>query len=357
MNIKIAQKNNFKDFIGFRGKLLRGDNSYRDMHSRILKALLYGRSCLVQSIRFKPVMVVEDEILLGVCLFAVVDRMKDTLQMAFLDFVDDGRVLRLLLDYAKMEAKKQGLVKVLIGLNLHVNYGLGILADSQDKVQDLASAYHPKYYTQQIERLAKASEELVSYQAEMSAIDLSLPLKAKASIYEKFHVKTADFHNIKQTAAIYNQVNNRAFAHHKYYFERRSEEDLELFMEFKPLLREENLLFVFYKEEPVGFLLWYPDFNQLIGPGEELGPAAVLKYRLGWQKIDTMILTEIGVIPAFQYRGAVYALLDSCHQRVKDRYRHVVTSWIMKDNAGSIGISERFIKQVYKRYKVFEIKV
>ena len=41
----------------------------------------------------------------------------------------------------------------------------------------------------------------------------------------------------------YTSLNNQAFQSHRFYYQRRKEEDLELFQDMKLLLKDENLLF------------------------------------------------------------------------------------------------------------------
>lgn len=354
MEIKVAQQKDHEVFADFQRRLFAGDPNYRDLQSRTVKGLLTGKAAIVHGSWLCPVMVTEGEEILGVCVLGIVDRMDDTLQIAFLDFRNDERIIGCLLDYCKAIARKKGLSKILVGLNLHVNYGLGVLASSYDKPQSLGSAYNPSYYIEQIERYIKPSEELVSYRNRIDALDLSISSRLRNYLEQNFEVRKADFKDIRRTAEIYNTVNNSSFAHHKYYYPRRLEEDIELFQEFRPLLNEENLLFVYHKQEPVGFLLWYPDFNQCVEPGKSIGWSTVLRYRLGFAKMDTVKFTEIGVLPKYQNRGAVYPLLETCYQMTRERYTYVESGWIMRGNAGSEGIGLRFIQKEYKKYKVFE---
>lgn len=357
MEIKIARQKDYREFIDFQRKLLRGDSNYRDLQSRTVRALLFGKAAILKGAWISPLMIMEGEELLGVCILGIVDRMKDTLQIAFLDFRNDERIIGCLIDYCRKLAKEKGVSNLLIGLNLHVNYGLGLLASSYDKPQSLGSAYNPAYYIEHIGKHIAPSEELVSYRNRIDALDLSVSPRFRAYLDRNFEVRKADFKEIRRTAQIYNIVNNAAFVDHKYYYPRRLDEDIELFREFRPLLNEENLLFVYHKEEPVGFLLWYPDFNQYVAAGKGIGLSTVLQYRLGFSKADTVKFTEIGVLPKYRNRGAVYPLLEACYQMTKGRYTYVETGWIMRGNSGSEGIGARFIQNEYKRYQVFEMKL
>ena len=183
---------------------------------------------------------------------------------------------------------------------------------------------------------------------------MNLPDRLRDYIAKNFSIRGADFKNIKKTAALYTEINNKAFVNHKYYYTARKEEDIELLSSFKYVIKEENLLFVYYHKKPVGFMLWYPDFNQLIGSGKRLGVLPILSYKLGLKKIDTVKITEFGVLPEYKNSGAVIALLDYLYKLRGREYTYLESGWIMESNIESTAITKRFMKNKYKSYKVYE---
>ena len=71
-------------------------------------------------------------------------------------------------------------------------------------------------------------------------------------------------------------------------------------------------MFVEKNNEVVGFMLWYPDFNQLMNPKETVGLKTVIKNKLYGKNIDTFKIVEIGVAPEERNKGAILALFDYC---------------------------------------------
>ena len=211
-----------------------------------------------------------------------------------------------------------------------------------------------EYYIRHIEKYIKPTELLYSYRIKISDMDMNLPDRLRDYIAKNFSIRGADFKNIKKTAALYTEINNKAFVNHKYYYTARKEEDIELLSSFKYVIKEENLLFVYYHEKPVGFMLWYPDFNQLIGSGKRLGVLPILSYKLGLKKIDTVKITEFGVLPEYKNSGAVIALLDYLYKLRGREYTYLESGWIMESNIESTAITKRFMKNKYKSYKVYE---
>jgi ribosomal protein S18 acetylase RimI-like enzyme len=82
-----------------------------------------------------------------------------------------------------------------------------------------------------------------------------------------------------------------------------------LFKPFRFLLDNENLIIAEIDGKPVGFFLWYPDFNELVASQRDLNVLDVIKYRLG-KPIDTFRFTEIGILPEYQGSPVALALIN-----------------------------------------------
>ncbi len=357
ISIREAARSDFAKMISFQKNIYRGNPNYRDYQTRMLKMLFEQKMEIQKKSRTLPVLAEKNGNIVGIAMLASIDRMRDCLQIAFLEMNNEEAVFDAILAYAKKRAQALSCSTVLVGLNLHVNYGLGLLASDFYKAQSLGSAYNPAYYIDIIEPRATRIRLLKSYKDKVSAIRLDNLPSAIQRRLDLFEIRHADFKKIEETARIYSYINNLAFESHKYYYESRDAENLELFNDYKIFLKPENLLFAFYKDEPVGFILWYPDFNQLIAAGEELGVRAFVKSRLYPRSIDALKLTEFGVVPRFQRTAAIYALLKECYELNKSRYEWIESGWILAENTGSDNLVRRFLKQESKSYKVFEFDV
>ncbi|MDO4710899.1 MAG: hypothetical protein Q4A75_02890 [Peptostreptococcaceae bacterium] len=342
--------------IKFHKKLYAGDPYYRDNQTRTIKALFKRKMEIQKTSEIVPIVAEKGDEIVASAFLAVIDRMKDTVQIAFLEMEDDRSVAGSIIDHAKIFAKERGIAKILIGLDLHVNYGLGILSEGFDKIRSIGSSYNLSYYAKNLEPFASRVKELVSFRGEIGALDLKISPKLQERLAH-FEIRHADLKNIEESAKTYSFINNQAFTEHDYYYESREKEDIELFKEYKLFLKPENILFAYKDGGPVAFVLWYPDFNQLIGPGQELGVKAFIKSRLFPKSIDTIKLTEFGVIPKYRRTGAIYALLKHCYELNKDRYRYIGSGWILSGNHASSNLTSKFLKEESARYKVFEIDI
>ncbi len=355
MHIVKAEKKDYKNFIGFQKKIYKDDELFRDLQSISLPDILDKKACITKGSDIEPYLLYSDEERIeAVFVLAVIDRMPDTMQIAFLDFTDKEEVFGEVYKFAKLKAKEKSATKLLLGLNLHVNYGLGLLADSFESPVSFGSAYNKEYYIRHIEKYMKATDILYSYRIKISDMDVNLPEKLNRYIAENFSIRKADFKNIKETAALYTEINNKAFLNHKYYYTARKAEDIELLSSFRYVIKEENLLFVYYHERPVGFMLWYPDFNGFLAKGKKLGILSVLGYKLNLMKTDTVKITEFGVLPEYKNSGAVIALLVYLYKLKGEEYTYLESGWIMETNVESTAITKRFMKNRYKSFKVYE---
>jgi len=354
VEIKVVDKSLIKDYLAFCKEVYNHNPYYRDTMSRALEDILKGKSLICKSSRISPILVVDSDKVVAACTFAIVDRMPDTLQLTFFEALENqAKAVAKIMDYGKVLAKEQGISKILIGLNFHVNYGLGLLADHYETVPSFGTAYNPPYYIDYFKAYADEEVNLVSYLGKMDKFDLGMDQRLLDRLTAKYTVRKADFKNIKKEVEIYTKLNNHAFSQHRFYYERRLEEDLELFKEFRLLLKEENLLILEYQGKPIGFMLWYPDFNELIKPGEAIGLKTVIKNKFLAHKIKKYKIVELGVLPEFQKKGAVMALFQKCRQLVENRYELCESGWILEGNLASKGFGLRWTDEEYKHYKVF----
>lgn len=289
-----------------------------------------------------------------ICVLAYGYRMPDFLQISFFEsekYTPKG--FKLILDRSRNLAKKYGASKISASLNIHVNYGLGFLASDYDKRQSFGMAHNPDFYHRYFQDSGFKAIEMVSYKKNFRNMGNLLNPHTKRKINGKYNVRKINFKDFEKEINLYTEINNKAFKDHLFYYPRNSEEDMELFKELKFLLREDNLLFVERDGIPVGFMLWYPDFYELVRKGKSVGVWTVIKNKLFYKKITTFKIVEIGVIPSEQNRGAILALFDYCFQLTKGKYDNFESSWILKDNKKSKAFGIKWADGESKKYKAY----
>lgn len=249
--------------------------------------------------------------------------------------------------------------KVVVGLNGHLNYGAGILLNHFDEAPLFGLPYNPEYYAGYFKDLR--CRKMVTFRFSIEAYhDWAQTYKVQRSV-KGLTVRFMDKRNIKKESAIYTQLNNQSFLDHPYWANRDNEEDLELFYPFRFLLDNENLIFAEVDGKPVGFYLWYPDFNQLVSSQRDLNVFDILKFRIK-NSIDTMRFTEIGIVPEFQGSPVALALISKSLPALQEKgYQFCEGGFIFEENRASIAFVKRMLQRFqgatpepYRQFAVFE---
>lgn len=339
------------------GDVYRGDDAYRDNTTALLRLVTAPRGAFARGAESWPVTVVDhDGTPLASALLIRARRHSDTLQVGFLEARPDRpEALDILLDTARERARASGCAHLVVGANGHVNNGLGLLAGPFGCRPMFGSAYNPAHYVEHLSRRAVRTDTLVSYVHDLDALPITADSRLCERVARGFKVRAGNFRRLADEVAIYTELNNLAFAGHPHYFERLPEEDLELFRAFGPLLREENFLVAEHEGRPVGFLLWYPDFNEWVPSGRAVGLGAAVRYGVLRQRPACFKLAELGVRPEFQRSGAILALIAHCFRIVHGRYRQVESGWILDGNVLSKALNTRWHGTPGKTYKVFHL--
>ncbi|MGM0597009.1 MAG: GNAT family N-acetyltransferase [Myxococcota bacterium] len=358
---QVKTKKELSFFYRFLRKIYLDNPHYRNTESDILQLLIGGNSAFHQHATVIPFLILDG----GVCAgrFALIkdDKLKDYVQIAFFE-ADWG--LENLWTAIKMKARQlfPQAPKIVVGICGHLNYAAGFLANKFREPPVFGLPYNPPYYLEYFQEIT--ARELVSFRfPNQPFIDLRKQGKLMSDI-GTIRLRHLDKSYLKRDVEIYTKLNNQCFQEHPYWSNRTVAEDYELFHPFRWLLKEENLIIAEDQGLPVGFLLWYPDFNQLVEGGQELSLRHVLKYHL-LNPVDTVRLTEIAVIPEYRRKGVVQAMVaDMTDSLAAANYKYTEGGFIFSENKASIGVTSQFLHKAfgkpvnpYRKYVVFDGKL
>jgi hypothetical protein len=109
-------------------------------------------------------------------------------------------------------------------------------------------------------------------------------------------------------------------------------------------------------DEPVGFGLALPDFNQALKPlGGRLFPFGLFRLLWGARKITGVRLLTLGIRQKYRTRGVDALLyLKLLEGGLKLPYTWCECSWILEDNRLIIRAIELSGGRPYKRYRIYE---
>ncbi|MBS1488042.1 MAG: hypothetical protein JST43_10695 [Bacteroidetes bacterium] len=248
-----------------------------------------------------------------------------------------------------------------------VNFGnrdrwWGLLTEGYDLEPNYQCNYNPPYYKDFFEaygfqvyfyqltfgrKIAGKLEEKMYHKA---------GLIAKDPDYKIDFLRKKDWHKLPfQIRTVYNQ----AWANRGEIPEMTELQAHVIVKQMKPIMDETLIWFVYYKNEPVAFLLALPEVNQLF---KHLNGKLNLFGKLNflWH---TLLKTNnkafgvlFGVVPAHQGKGVDGAIIEAFQQYQLKKNKHYVDfelNWIADFNTKMIRVCEQINSVVVKRHATY----
>ena len=338
--------------------IYKGNRCHSSTEDDITSLLVEGPSTFRNHADVLPYLMLEGENVVGRLALIHDHRQPDYVQVSFFEALPSLADVK---DIILEQARKNFPLcrKMVIGLNGHLNYGAGMLLNNFDKPPVFGLPYTPEYYPDYFRDYR--IKTMVSYRFATEPFFRYYERIQQDGKLNDIAIRTMNRKKLKDEVKIYTYLNNACFQDHPYWADRDAGEDFELFNPFRFLIKEENLLFAEIDGEPVGFMLWYPDFNQLVENKTSLGLRHVLRYHLA-NPVRTFRFTEIAVLPKFHVSMVSQALiLYATRYIMKAGYLFGVGGFIFEENRSSIALAERFIKRTTgldvepdTKYAVFE---
>ena len=352
-------KKDINKLIKFKRELYKEDVNFKNNDEILLKEVISKKSSFNNENYVEPILVTKNDIVIGGCVIIHAPSYKNFVQIAFIDFIEEDGcdIVANIIEYARKKAIDFNAEKIVIGLNGHVNYGLGILISGFNHKQSFGGIYNKEYYGKIIERFSPDITYLDSFSREMSGFDISKYDKIIQRANNKFTYRYLNKKDLKTDSKIYNELNNIIFKEHSFYYQRSEKSDYELFKDLSYLIKDNHLIFAYKDNEPVGFLLWYPDYNELLKKKEYFSLHTILKNKLFAKYIKKCKIAEIGVLPKYKNSGVIMGLFNEFYKITKDRYHFVESSWILATNFKSRNFGVKFDANEYKKFAVYEIDV
>ena len=355
---KLEGKEGYKVFSDF-GKEVYNDNPYyRGTEGSIEKLLLTGPTVFHKHSKVMFYVVEDGNDLIARFAFIHDEKLPDYLQVSFFEALPG---LNGIWNLIKGEAQIhfENVPKVVAGLNGHLNYGAGFLINHFDEDPIFGLPYSQNYYPEYFKSLHK--KVMVTFRFPMIEYLKWFNRNNIKCLIRGVKTRNMNKKNLKKEIEIYTSLNNQCFLQHPYWANRSIDEDLELFYPFRHLLKNENLVFAEHNGEPIGFFLWYPDFNQLVKGIRDLNVIDVIKYKAG-AKINAFRFAEIGILPKYRRTSVNIAMLQHAVESIeKSKIDFCECGFIFEENIESISMMRRFMKRFfhkevepYRKFAVFE---
>ena len=345
-------------FYRFPAKVYRDIPQHRSTEDEVMQMLVERQSAFLEHASVDSFLIKAGRKVVG-RLALIHDRKNpDYVQVAFFE-AQPG--LEGLLDVILLKARAlhPQCSKIVVGLSGHLNYGAGFLVEPHHLPPVFGLPWTPAYYLDYFAELER--RDMVSFRFDNEGFYKLEAVVGPSLDLGGIRIRTMDRSQLAREVDLYTWLNNACFQRHPYWADRTTTEDWELFHPFRFLLKEENLIFAEEDGKPVGFLLWYPDFNELVKGDEPLGLRHVARYHLR-NPVESVRLTEIAVHPKCRNRGVVPGMIMQMIRSVQaGGYHFTEGGFIFEENQDSMGMTLRYLAKAFgdeiepaRRYCVFD---
>ena len=283
-----------REYRAFMKEIYENDPDFKDNKSGLLDIVCDKEGPFFQLSRQEIVAVKQDGTIICACILIIHQNCPEMLEVAFFEARPDCHdAAMMLLDHAVNVGKVNDCKKLVVALDGHLNNGIGF--GTGPEVPSFGESYSPAYYHQYFRGYKPT--KLVSFQGDfvLAKKQITKDIIKFERARSKIEIEMADFNfHFDETMRRYTDLNNEIFGNHRYYFPREYAEDRQLFKAMVPLLKNRNLIFAKCDGKDIGFVLWYPDLNELVAPGKGCDFGTFIKYRILFQQPATVKVVEIG---------------------------------------------------------------
>lgn len=337
-----------KAFTDFRKKLYMGDPFYVSTAEFTFEMLLNKETAFAKTLDVCPVMGIENGKIVVEALL-IRNPKDDFLQVSFFEAVENAfDEVEFFMSFVKDFALKKGVRRIIIGLNGHLSYGVG-LAEDMNRPNTFDSTYSKPYYARYFKNYVK--HELFAFSNSPSAVLKELPERNSSVTIRKI-----DFKHFDEEAETFRKICNETIGSTFLFTQTDKGHFYDLLKPMTFFLKPENILFAEKDGEVVGFVFWHPDYNEVLKTGRKNSLAMIaLRYLLFKNKIKRVKLNSIGIKE--KYRGAVTVELLRAVGKLVGNYETLETNFVWGNNKKSIAINRHLLKNVERKFAVYEVNL
>jgi len=279
----------------------------------------------------------------------------------FFESIPDVEVAEILLSRVADWLKKHGIEKMAGPMNPSTNDECGLLIEGFDSSPCLMMPYNPRYYPPLLEGFGlRKRMDLYAYLLEDSSFHLDRLDRITERLRKRepqLHVRPINLRHFDEDLKIIKEVYNQAWNRNWGFVPLTDEEINLLAKELKPLVVPDLVLFAYWGEEPVGFSVSLPDYNEVLKHlNGKIGLLGALKFLYYSKKISKIRVMLLGVKHAFQKKGVEGLLyIETFKRGIRKGYHRAECSWILEENVLMQHGIEAMGGKRYKTYRVYEM--
>jgi hypothetical protein len=175
----------------------------------------------------------------------------------------------------------------------------------------------------------------------------------------QLQVRPINLRQFDEELKIVKEIYNDAWSKNWGFVPLTEEEIDDLGKNLKPLVVPDLVLFAYWGDEPIGFSVSLPDYNEVLKHlNGKLGLLGIFKFLYYSRKIKTIRVMLLGVKRAFQKKGVEGLLyLETSKRGIKKGYPQAECSWILENNPLIQHGIEAMGGKRYKTYRIYEIPI
>lgn len=350
--VEVVTAHQKSEFINFVYHVYAGNPCYKDTLMPILRNFLYQRDVFVRASISRPIAVVENGVTQAQAILFFNSGLP-LLQIAFFEAREGAHAaVERLVAAAMSMARGLGLSKIIIGLNGHLQYGVGLLTSNFETPARFDTAYSPPHYPEYFRAKGFEERRLTTYFIDLN--NWHFDERCVAKIHSRYQFRTMRPGRFRDDMLIFSKLCNETLADTEFYYRRPPEHLVDLVSEMRIFLKPENLIFACKDGVEIGYIFWHPDFNQAVRGGQK---NSLLRMAFdiftGGGRINTIKLNTLGVLPKYRRGGVAVALIHEMIRLAKPRYPLVETNFVWDSNVDCRGISEGVTDRVASTFSVF----
>lgn len=365
----VRTKAELKEFIHFPWQIYKGNKCWVPPLIKDMKSILLSGGSLSQPKETLEFFIAYLDGKAAGRIYATYDKklnMQKSMQMghfSFFECIDHQAVATALFDAAASWLRDRG-IKTLHGPVGHAGVdsdeNKGLLINAFDRPAYIMNSYNPPYYAKLIEGYGFVKDyDVYAYHLDPQKLFSRNPAKAIEYSQKKYNyrVDPIDFNNLEEEVKALKYVLDLAIPDDWPDLIAPSLDDVrDTALKLKPVADSELVLIARSGQEPIGFCIALPDYNQvLIHMNGRMNPVSVLKYLWYKRKINRARFFIMFVIPAFRQKGVSYALYYKLFEHATRKgYKVGEGSTIGETNLQMRKDIESFGGQHDKTYRIYK---
>jgi GNAT superfamily N-acetyltransferase len=283
----------------------------------------------------------------------------------FFECVQDSEVAKALLDTVREWLKSKGMEIMRGPANFSSNEEWGLLAEGFDSRPVIMMGHNPSYYLDLVESYGMVkAKDLYAYFMDESLPPPERVVRMAENIRkrQRVRIRNINMKDFEGEVQRIKQIYNSAWSRNWGFVPMTDEEFDHMAGSLKQIVDPHVVFIAEVDGKPAGFSLALPDFNQVLARlNGRLFPFGILK--LLWHikirsRIDGVRVITMGVVPEFQKRGIdTVFYVESFSVGMKRGYKWGEMSWVLEDNTLMNRALELLGARLYKKYRIYEIRI